>query len=84
MTMMMMMTLMMMMHACMHACFSGIHSVHQGCRHESSCGVSATQVVCTQMHFRVALCLQNIASDAVGAKRAILVTLTLWLQNMAR
>ena len=64
--------------------FFGIHSVHQDCRHESSCCVSTTEVVCTQMHFRVTLCLQNIASDAVGAKRAILVTLTLWLQNMAR
>ena len=79
----MMMTMTMTM---MHV-FFGIHialPLHPHYRSESSCCVSTTEVVCTQMHFRVTLCLQTIASDAVGAKRAILVTLTLWLQNMAR
>ena len=35
--------------------FFGIHialSLHPHCRYESSCCVSTTEVVCTQMHFR--------------------------------
>ena len=81
------MTMMMMMMTTMMHVLSGLRialALHPHCRYESSCCVSTTEVVCTQMHFRVTLWVQNIASDAVGAKRAILVTLTLWLQNMAR